>query len=103
MRAEFDTSLNDVHPFYCRGWAAEAVPDVVSPLTATLWFPAWEVAWRRYFIDQSLTIDDPGPATTFTPLVGGRFFSNLSIVQRGGALASVTTAEDMARFFVPPD
>ena len=44
---EFDTTLDPEYPVLTRGNAGEIMPDIVSPLSATVFFPPLERAWGR--------------------------------------------------------
>ncbi len=43
---EFDTTLDPNYPVLTRGNAGEIMPDIVSPLSATVFFPPLERGWR---------------------------------------------------------
>ena len=68
---EFDTTLDPAYPVLTRGNAGEIMPDIVSPLSATVFFPPLERGWRRSFTDTWDVMDWPSCPTTFAPIVGG--------------------------------
>lgn len=98
---EFDTSGDTDWPFNARGWAKEILPDVVSPLTATTFMPVYEDAWRRYVVDVMGALDAPRAERTFVNIFSGRFYCNLSVLRRIGALSSAMSAEQMHEHFAP--
>ncbi len=94
---EFDTSLDPDYPVLTRGNAGEIMPDIVSPLSATLFFPPLERGWRRSFTETWDVMDWPGCPTTFAPIVGGRFYINIAAFRRLADLTPGTSPEDIDR------
>jgi pyruvate,water dikinase len=94
---EFDTSLDPNYPVLTRGNAGEIMPDIVSPLSATVFFPPLERAWRRSFTETWDVMDWPECPTTFAPIVGGRFYINISAFRRLADLTPGTSPEDIDR------
>jgi rifampicin phosphotransferase len=94
---EFDTSLDPEYPVLTRGNAGEIMPDIVSPLSATLFFPPLERGWRRSFTETWDVMDWPACPTTFAPIVGGRFYINISAFRRLADLTPGTSPEDIDR------
>ena len=98
---EFDTGLDPNFPVLTRGNAGEIMPDVVSPLSATMFFPPLERGWRRSFTEVWDVMDWPSCPTTFAPIVGGRFYINISAFRR---LADLTPGSyDFESALAPPD
>lgn len=94
---EFDTTLDPGYPVITRGNAGEIMPDIVSPLSATVFFPPLERAWRRSFTETWDVMDWPECPTTFAPIVGGRFYINISAFRRLADLTPGTSPEDIDR------
>lgn len=94
---EFDTTLDPNYPVLTRGNAGEIMPDIVSPLSATVFFPPLERAWRRSFTETWDVMDWPDCPTTFAPIVGGRFYINISAFRRLADLTPGTSPEDIDR------
>jgi phosphohistidine swiveling domain-containing protein len=94
---EFDTSLDLDYPILTRGNAGEIMPDIVSPLSATVFFPPLERAWRRSFTETWDVMDWPDCPTTFAPIVGGRFYINIAAFRRLADLTPGTSPEDIDR------
>lgn len=94
---EFDTSLDPDYPVLTRGNAGEIMPDIVSPLSATVFFPPLERAWRRSFTETWDVMDWPQCPTTFAPIIGGRFYINISAFRRLADLTPGTSPEDIDR------
>ena len=94
---EFDTTLDPDYPVLTRGNAGEIMPDIVSPLSATVFFPPLERAWRRSFTETWDVMDWPDWPTTFAPIVGGRFYINISAFRRLADLTPGTSPEDIDR------
>ena len=94
---EFDTTLDPNYPVLTRGNAGEIMPDIVSPLSATVFFPPLERGWRRSFTETWDVMDWPGCPTTFAPIVGGRFYINISAFRRLADLTPGTSPEDIDR------
>ena len=94
---EFDTSLDPSYPVLTRGNAGEIMPDIVSPLSATVFFPPLERGWRRSFTETWDVMEWPECPTTFAPIVGGRFYINISAFRRLADLTPGTSPEDIDR------
>jgi pyruvate,water dikinase len=94
---EFDTSLDPNYPVLTRGNAGEIMPDIVSPLSATVFFPPLERGWRRSFTETWDVMDWPDCPTTFAPIIGGRFYINISAFRRLADLTPGTSPEDIDR------
>ncbi len=94
---EFDTTLDPDYPVLTRGNAGEIMPDIVSPLSATVFFPPLERGWRRSFTETWDVMDWPACPTTFAPIVGGRFYINISAFRRLADLTPGTSPEDIDR------
>ena len=94
---EFDTTLDPDYPVLTRGNAGEIMPDIVSPLSATVFFPPLERAWRRSFTETWAVMDWPDCPTTFAPIVGGRFYINISAFRRLADLTPGTSPDDIDR------
>jgi phosphohistidine swiveling domain-containing protein len=94
---EFDTPLDPEYPVLTRGNAGEIMPDIVSPLSATVFFPPLERAWRRSFTETWDVMDWPECPTTFAPIVGGRFYINISAFRRLADLTPGTSPDDIDR------
>ena len=94
---EFDTTLDPNYPVLTRGNAGEIMPDIVSPLSATVFFPPLERGWRRSFTETWDVMDWPDCPTTFAPIVGGRFYINISAFRRLADLTPGTSPEDIDR------
>ncbi|WP_420637769.1 PEP-utilizing enzyme [Candidatus Poriferisocius sp.] len=94
---EFDTSLDPDYPVLTRGNAGEIMPDIVSPLSATVFFPPLERGWRRSFTETWDVMAWPECPTTFAPIVGGRFYINISAFRRLADLTPGTSPEDIDR------
>lgn len=94
---EFDTTLDPDFPVLTRGNAGEIMPDIVSPLSATVFFPPLERAWRRSFTETWDVMEWPDCPTTFAPIVGGRFYINISAFRRLADLTPGTSPEDIDR------
>ena len=94
---EFDTTLDPDYPVLTRGNAGEIMPDIVSPLSATVFFPPLERGWRRSFTETWDVMDWPECPTTFAPIVGGRFYINISAFRRLADLTPGTSPEDIDR------
>ena len=94
---EFDTTLDPAYPVLTRGNAGEIMPDIVSPLSATVFFPPLERAWRRSFTETWVVMDWPDCPTTFAPIVGGRFYINISAFRRLADLTPGTSPDDIDR------
>jgi len=94
---EFDTTLDPEYPVLTRGNAGEIMPDIVSPLSATVFFPPLERGWRRSFTETWDVMDWPECPTTFAPIVGGRFYINISAFRRLADLTPGTSPEDIDR------
>jgi len=94
---EFDTTLDTDYPVLTRGNAGEIMPDIVSPLSATVFFPPLERGWRRSFTETWDVMDWPDCPTTFAPIVGGRFYINISAFRRLADLTPGTSPEDIDR------
>ena len=94
---EFDTPLDPSYPVLTRGNAGEIMPDIVSPLSATLFFPPLERGWRRSFTETWDVMEWPDCPTTFAPIVGGRFYINISAFRRLADLTPGTSPEDIDR------
>ena len=73
------------------------MPDIVSPLSATVFFPPLERAWRRSFTETWDVMNWPDCPTTFAPIVGGRFYINISAFRRLADLTPGTSPEDIDR------
>ena len=97
MTYEFDTPLDPNYPVLTRGNAGEIMPDIVSPLSATVFFPPLERAWRISFTETWDVMDWPECPTTFAPIVGGRFYINISAFRRLADLTPGTSPEDIDR------
>jgi pyruvate,water dikinase len=94
---EFDTSLDPNFPVLTRGNAGEIMPGIVSPLSATMFFPPLERGWRRSFTETWDVMEWPSCPTTFAPIVGGRFYINISAFRRLADLTPGTSPEDIDR------
>lgn len=94
---EFDTTLDPDYPVLTRGNAGEIMPGIVSPLSATVFFPPLERGWRRSFTETWDVMDWPDCPTTFAPIVGGRFYINISAFRRLADLTPGTSPEDIDR------
>ena len=94
---EFDTPLDPNYPVLTRGNAGEIMPDIVSPLSATVFFPPLERGWRRSFTETWDVMDWPDCPTTFAPIIGGRFYINISAFRRLADLTPGTSPEDIDR------
>ena len=94
---EFDTTLDPDYPVLTRGNAGEIMPDIVSPLSATVFFPPLERGWRRSFTETWDVMDWPDCPTTFAPIVGGRFYINISAFRRLADLTPGTSPDDIDR------
>jgi rifampicin phosphotransferase len=94
---EFDTTLDPAYPVLTRGNAGEIMPDIVSPLSATVFFPPLERGWRRSFTETWDVMDWPDCPTTFAPIVGGRFYINISAFRRLADLTPGTSPDDIDR------
>jgi pyruvate,water dikinase len=94
---EFDTTLDPEYPVLTRGNAGEIMPDIVSPLSATVFFPPLERGWRRSFTETWDVMEWPDCPTTFAPIVGGRFYINISAFRRLADLTPGTSPEDIDR------
>ena len=94
---EFDTTLDPDYPVLTRGNAGEIMPDIVSPLSATVFFPPLERGWRRSFTETWDVMPWPECPTTFAPIVGGRFYINISAFRRLADLTPGTSPEDIDR------
>jgi pyruvate,water dikinase len=94
---EFDTTLDPEYPVLTRGNAGEIMPDIVSPLSATVFFPPLERAWRRSFSETWDVMEWPNCPTTFAPIVGGRFYINISAFRRLADLTPGTSPDDIDR------
>ena len=94
---EFDTTLDPNYPVLTRGNAGEIMPDIVSPLSATLFFPPLERGWRRSFTETWDVMAWPQCPTTFAPIVGGRFYINISAFRRLADLTPGTSPQDIDR------
>lgn len=94
---EFDTGLDQNFPVLTRGNAGEIMPDIVSPLSATMFFPPLERGWRRSFTEVWDVMEWPSCPTTFAPIVGGRFYINISAFRRLADLTPGTSPEDIDR------
>ncbi len=94
---EFDTTLDPDYPVLTRGNAGEIMPDIVSPLSATLFFPPLERGWRRSFTETWDVMGWPACPTTFAPILGGRFYINISAFRRLADLTPGTSPEDIDR------
>jgi phosphohistidine swiveling domain-containing protein len=94
---EFDTSLDPNFPVLTRGNAGEIMPDIVSPLSATMFFPPLERGWRRSFTEVWDVMEWPTCPTTFAPIVGGRFYINISAFRRLADLTPGTSPDDIDR------
>jgi phosphohistidine swiveling domain-containing protein len=94
---EFDTTLDPDYPVLTRGNAGEIMPDIVSPLSATVFFPPLERGWRRSFTEVWDVMNWPSCPTTFAPIVGGRFYINISAFRRLADLTPGTSPEDIDR------
>jgi rifampicin phosphotransferase len=94
---EFDTTLDPDYPVLTRGNAGEIMPDIVSPLSATVFFPPLERGWRRSFNETWDVMPWPTCPTTFAPIVGGRFYINISAFRRLADLTPGTSPEDIDR------
>lgn len=94
---EFDTSLDPDYPVLTRGNAGEIMPGIVSPLSATVFFPPLERGWRRSFTETWDVMEWPDCPTTFAPIVGGRFYINISAFRRLADLTPGTSPEDIDR------
>ncbi len=94
---EFDTTLDPDYPVLTRGNAGEIMPDIVSPLSATVFFPPLERGWRRSFTETWDVMDWPDCPTTFAPIIGGRFYINISAFRRLADLTPGTSPEDIDR------
>ena len=94
---EFDTPLDPNYPVLTRGNAGEIMPDIVSPLSATVFFPPLERGWRRSFTETWDVMDWPECPTTFAPIVGGRFYINISAFRRLADLTPGTSPDDIDR------
>jgi pyruvate,water dikinase len=94
---EFDTTLDPEYPVLTRGNAGEIMPDIVSPLSATVFFPPLERGWRRSFTETWDVMDWPDCPTTFAPIVGGRFYINISAFRRLADLTPGTSPDDIDR------
>src|SRR3954468_24829435 len=90
---EFDTTLDPEYPVLTRGNAGEIMPYIVSPLSATVFFPPLERGWRRSFTETWDVMDWPDCPTTFAPIVGGRFYINISAFRRLADLTPGTSPE----------
>ncbi len=94
---EFDTTLDPNFPVLTRGNAGEIMPGIVSPLSATMFFPPLERGWRRSFTELWDVMEWPTCPTTFAPIVGGRFYINISAFRRLADLTPGTSPEDIDR------
>jgi rifampicin phosphotransferase len=94
---EFDTGLDPNFPVLTRGNAGEIMPDIVSPLSATMFFPPLERGWRRSFTELWDVMEWPSCPTTFAPIVGGRFYINISAFRRLADLTPGTSPDDIDR------
>lgn len=94
---EFDTTLDPRYPVLTRGNAGEIMPDIVSPMSATVFFPPLERGWRRAFTETWDVMDWPECPTTFAPIIGGRFYINISAFRRLADLTPGTSPDDIDR------
>jgi rifampicin phosphotransferase len=94
---EFDTPLDPDYPVLTRGNAGEIMPDIVSQMSATVFFPPLERGWRRSFTETWDVMPWPECPTTFAPIVGGRFYINISAFRRLADLTPGTSPEDIDR------
>ncbi len=94
---EFDTGLDPNFPVLTRGNAGEIMPGIVSPLSATMFFPPLERGWRRSFTELWDVMEWPTCPTTFAPIVGGRFYINISAFRRLADLTPGTSPDDIDR------
>jgi pyruvate,water dikinase len=94
---EFDTGLDPNFPVLTRGNAGEIMPGIVSPLSATMFFPPLERGWRRSFTELWDVMEWPSCQTTFAPIVGGRFYINISAFRRLADLTPGTSPDDIDR------
>lgn len=94
---EFDTTLDPDYPVLTRGNAGEIMPGIVSPLSATVFFPPLERGWRRSFTETWDVMEWPDCPTTFAPIIGGRFYINISAFRRLADLTPGTSPEDIDR------
>ncbi len=94
---EFDTPLDPNYPVLTRGNAGEIMPDIVSPMSATVFFPPLERGWRRSFTETWDVMPWPECPTTFAPIVGGRFYINISAFRRLADLTPGTSPDDIDR------
>ena len=94
---EFDTGLDPNFPVLTRGNAGEIMPGIVSPLSATMFFPPLERGWRRSFTELWDVMEWPTYPTTFAPIVGGRFYINISAFRRLADLTPGTSPDDIDR------
>src|SRR5438445_13315317 len=80
---EFDTGLDPDFPLYTRGSIGEVFPDVVTPLTQTLFLRGYEDAWRRVWCVDFAVMDDVPPEREFVflAIAGGRAYLNLSLMR----------------------
>ena len=77
---EFDTTLDPNYPVLTRGNAGEIMPDIVSPLSATVFFPPLERGWRRSFTETWDVMEWPDCPTTFAPIVSAAILRLLFVL-----------------------
>jgi phosphohistidine swiveling domain-containing protein len=104
---EFDTNPDPRFPLHARVWAAEAMPEVLSPLTSSLVLDEYERSWRRYLVETLPVITSVGTERVFANIFGGRFYVNLSALRLTGDLSQNNSATQMDSAFaagvsVPP-
>ena len=99
---EFDTPGTADYPVGGRGWAAEVMPEPLTPLTVTAFLPAYERAWRRQF--STFRVMDTFPAEPlFAEVFRGRFYCNTTAAHTGGGPADRLLGGRVRPFSAPPD
>jgi rifampicin phosphotransferase len=80
---ELDTGLDPDFPLYTRGNIGEVFPDVVTPLTQTVFLRTYEAAWRRAWTSDFSVMAPISPEKEFLILAvaGARAYLNLSLIR----------------------
>lgn len=104
MTWEFDTPPHPQLNLYSRGWAREVMPRALTPMTATLFMPIYEKAWKRYFSESLPLLPELRTAqesTLFANIFSGRFYVNLSFMRIVGDALPNGAAAEMDAYFAP--
>lgn len=95
----FDTEPDPEFPLYTRGNIGEVFPDVVTPLTFSLFAQRMENGWRRLWTKDGPILPPSDRPWRILGFFGGYAYLNLSIMRRSADLAPGTSPEEIDHQF----